>query len=84
MTINPFYHWKIMMTIIKKMHVLSLSLLFFSLPVMASAEAEVEAEVEAEETHNADDVAKELANPNTTLASIVFKNQFTLFTGDLP
>jgi hypothetical protein len=32
----------------------------------------------------ADDVARELANPNTALASMTFKNQFRWFGGDLP
>jgi len=31
-----------------------------------------------------DDVARELANSNAPLASLTFKNQFRLFTGDLP
>ena len=75
------------MSIRKIIQVLSLSFLFFSLPVMASAEADADVLLEAEDTHkthNADDVAKELANPNTALASIVFKNQYKLYTGDLP
>ncbi len=32
----------------------------------------------------ADEVARELANPNTALASLTFKNQFRSFAGDLP
>ena len=31
-----------------------------------------------------DDVARELANPNTALATLTFKNQFRAFSGDLP
>jgi hypothetical protein len=31
-----------------------------------------------------DEVAKELANPNNSLASLTFKNQFRWYTGDLP
>jgi len=39
-----------------------------------------------EEQHgkSADEIAKELANPNTSLASLTFKNQFRWYTGDLP
>jgi len=33
---------------------------------------------------SAADVARELSNPNTALASLNFKNQFRTFTGDLP
>jgi hypothetical protein len=33
---------------------------------------------------SADEVARELANPNTALASLNFKNQFRWFEGDLP
>ena len=55
---------------------LSISFLFFPLPIMAGDEAE--------KNLSADEVSKELANPNTTLASLVFKNQFRSFAGDLP
>lgn len=33
---------------------------------------------------SADEVARELSNPNTALASLTFKNQFRWFEGDLP
>ncbi len=33
---------------------------------------------------SADEIAKELANPNASLANLTFKNQFTSYTGDLP
>ncbi len=33
---------------------------------------------------SAEDVARELANPNTPLASLNFKLQFRTFKGDLP
>lgn len=36
------------------------------------------------EEKSADDVARELANPNNSLASLTFKNQFRSYTGDLP
>jgi len=39
---------------------------------------------EAHEGKSADEVAKELANPNNSLASLTFKNQFRWYTGDLP
>lgn len=31
-----------------------------------------------------DEVARELANPNNSLASLTFKNQYRAYTGDLP
>jgi len=37
-----------------------------------------------EAASSADDIARELSNPNTPLASLNFKNQFRLFDGDLP
>lgn len=33
---------------------------------------------------SADEVARELANPNNSLASLTFKNQYRWYTGDLP
>lgn len=33
---------------------------------------------------SADEVARELANPNASLAKLTFKNQFRWYTGDLP
>ncbi len=36
------------------------------------------------EEKSADEVARELANPNTSLASLTFKNQYRWYTGDLP
>jgi len=68
----------------KTLHALCLSFLFLSPPIMASDETATEEETYAEETLNAADVARELANPNTSLASLVFKNQYITFTGDLP
>jgi len=41
----------------------------------------------AEEAHHgksADEIAKELANPNSSLASLTFKNQYRSYKGDLP
>jgi hypothetical protein len=41
----------------------------------------------AEEAHHgksADEIAKELANPNNSLASLTFKNQYRWYKGDLP
>lgn len=38
----------------------------------------------AEPSASADEIAKELANPNTALATLNFKNQFRWFDGDLP
>ena len=39
---------------------------------------------EEQQGKSADEVAKELANPNNSLASLTFKNQFRWYTGDLP
>lgn len=36
------------------------------------------------EQKSADEVARELANPNNSLASLTFKNQYRWYTGDLP
>jgi len=33
---------------------------------------------------SADEVARELANPNNSLASLTFRNQYRIYTGDLP
>ncbi|PQP35603.1 hypothetical protein C6A37_01745 [Desulfobacteraceae bacterium SEEP-SAG9] len=43
------------------------------------------ADASTEETvHSADDVARELANPNSSLATLTLKNQYRWYTGDLP
>lgn len=39
---------------------------------------------EAHEGKSADEIAKELANPNSSLASLTFKNQYRWYKGDLP
>jgi hypothetical protein len=39
---------------------------------------------EAHEGKSADEIAKELANPASSLAFLTFKNQFRWYTGDLP
>jgi hypothetical protein len=39
---------------------------------------------EAHEGKSADEIAKELANPNSSLASLKFRNQYRTYTGDLP
>lgn len=39
---------------------------------------------ESQKEKSADEVARELANPNNSLASLTFKNQFRVYTGDLP
>ncbi|MEP4076331.1 hypothetical protein [Haloferula sp.] len=41
-------------------------------------------EQQAEPSKSAEQIAKELANPNTPLASLNFKNQFRWFEGSLP
>ena len=39
---------------------------------------------QAQESNSADEVAKQLANPNTPLASLLLKNQIRTFSGTLP
>ena len=39
---------------------------------------------QGEEKHSTDQAAKELLNPNTSLASLTFRNQFRWYDGDLP
>ena len=39
---------------------------------------------DAQQKKSADEIAKELANPNNSLANLAFKNQFRWYTGDLP
>jgi hypothetical protein len=46
--------------------------------------ASVPKQTEVHHAKSADEVAKELANPNNSLASLTFKNQFRWYTGDLP
>jgi len=53
----------------------ALSTAVLALPVFAA---------EAHEGKSADEVAKELANPNNDLARLTFKNQYRWYTGDLP
>lgn len=46
--------------------------------------AEAESSATESGAKSADEIAKELANPNNSLASLTFKNQFRWYTGDLP
>ena len=64
---------------------LSLTLLF-ALIVPASLLAEDAAQTGTAVTKekSADEVARELANPNTSLASLTFRNQYRWYKGDLP
>jgi len=57
------------------------------LAAVLSAGASIPSVGAAQETHqgkSAEEVAKELANPNNSLANLTFKNQFRWYTGDLP
>jgi len=56
-------------------------LLAAALPLLCVAQPAVMLEGPAK---SADDVARELANPNNSLASLTFKNQFRWYAGDLP
>ena len=75
-----------------KLHktILLLFVLFFFLATQGLAQEksaggkEEEGHKEAHHGKSAEEVAKELANPNSSLASLTFKNQFRWFTGDLP
>jgi len=51
--------------------------LFLATPVLGQ-------ESEKQRGKSADEIAKELANPNNSLASLTFKNQYRWYTGDLP
>lgn len=46
--------------------------------------AEPAAENSTGQAKSADEIARELANPNNSLASLAFKNQYRWYTGDLP
>jgi hypothetical protein len=60
-----------------------LLLLVFSLATLGNA-AEKETDKEPQQGKSAEEIARELANPNNSLASLTFKNQFRWYTGDLP
>jgi hypothetical protein len=50
-------------------------------PLLCMAQSALTLQAEA---MSVDDVARELANPNNSLASLTFKNQFRWYAGDLP
>jgi len=50
----------------------------------ADGEARAHAPGEDHHAKSADEVAKELANPNNSFAKLTFKNQYRWYTGDLP
>ena len=56
-------------------------LLAATAPLLCMAQSALTLQAEA---MSADDVARELANPNNSLASLTFKNQFRWYAGDLP
>jgi len=56
-------------------------LLAATAPLLCMAQPALTLQAEA---RSADDVARELANPNNSLASLTFKNQFRWYAGDLP
>ena len=53
-------------------------------PAVYAQDALVPLKQEAHHGKSADEVARELANPNNSLASLTFKNQFRWYNGDLP
>jgi len=52
----------------------------WALPVFGAGDSSLDTKKEP----GVDEIARELANPNTPLASLTFKNQYRLYTGDLP
>ncbi len=56
---------------------ISIAIMFTILPTAADASTE-------ETAQSADAVARELANPNSSLATLTLKNQYRWYTGDLP
>ncbi|MCB1231838.1 MAG: hypothetical protein KDN19_16335 [Verrucomicrobiae bacterium] len=61
------------------------------IPILSSAEPDedsasspIEDAEPAAVSKTADEIAKELANPNNSLASLTFKNQYRWYDGDLP
>ena len=53
-------------------------------PITRAVAAEETAPAAPHEGKSSDEIARELANPNTPLASLTFKNQIRWFDGDLP
>ena len=53
-------------------------------PITRAVAAEETAPAAVHEGKSSDEIARELANPNTPLASLTFKNQIRWFDGDLP
>ena len=49
-----------------------------------AAETQASAPGEAHQGKSADAIAKDLANPNSDLAKLTFKNQYRWYKGDLP
>jgi len=62
--------------------IILLPLLFVTLLLSLPAAAE-DNTLETKKELSVDEVARELANPNTPLASLTLKNQYRLYTGDL-
>jgi hypothetical protein len=67
----------------KKLSILAGLVSLASCPLYAQDSPRV-IEEQADQVKSADELAKELANPNTPLASLNFKNQFRWFEGNLP
>ena len=64
---------------------IALSLVMFSASSKAAAGSVAEgSKTGGPATASAEEVAAELANPNTAMASMNFKNQFKTYSGDLP
>ena len=63
--------------LVSRVSLLSALLVAVSIPSLGAA-------AEAHEGKSADEVAKELANPNSSLANLTFKNQYRWYKGALP
>ena len=63
---------------VSRFSILAVLLVAVAIPSLGAAAKE------AHHGKSADEIAKELANPNTSLASLTFKNQFRSYKGDLP
>lgn len=59
-------------------------ILLISIVLTAAAGPGFAADPEPAKAKSADEVARELANPNNSLASLTFKNQYRWYTGNLP
>lgn len=60
------------------------SLVITATALIAKAESPTPAAENSESAMSADEIARELANPNNSLASLTFKNQYRFYDGAIP